>query len=98
LDNRADLYSLTVMLYEMLLGRLPFVNERSKIMISLGHAKQPPPKPTSINAAFPLPLEAFLLKGLEKDPNDRYQSAPNLMAAYENALAEISDDERNTAY
>jgi serine/threonine-protein kinase len=98
LDQRSDLYNLAVVTYEMLLGRLPFQNKQSTIMIALAHAKQPPPEPRSIHPDFPLPLQAFLLKGLAKNPDDRYQWARDYLAGYEAALAELSEDERQRTY
>jgi serine/threonine-protein kinase len=98
LDQRSDLYNLAVVTYEMLLGRLPFHNKASVILLALAHAKEPPPEPRSINPDFPLPLQAFLLKGLAKNPDDRYQWARDYLAGYQAALAELSEDERRRTY
>lgn len=82
---QSDLYSLAVILYEILTGSLPF-NAPSPSSIALQHISQPPPSPRVINPQLPVAVETVLLKALAKDPKDRYSSGAKLMIALENAL------------
>lgn len=82
---QSDLYSLGVLLYEMLTGVVPF-DDASSAALALQHLSQPPPPPRSLNPNLSLAVEAVLLKALEKDPRKRYQSGAELVAALEKAL------------
>ena len=76
IDQRTDVYSLAVMSYELLTGRLPFPSIPGNIMASLdAHISQPPPKPSDIVPGFPKHVEEALLEGLAKDPKKRPRSA-----------------------
>jgi serine/threonine-protein kinase len=87
-DARTDLYSLGVVLYEMLTGRVPF--EADTPMSMLGkHAYEPPPPPRSINPDLPAVVEPVLLRALAKDPADRYQSASLMAEALERLALQI---------
>lgn len=83
---QSDLYSFGVILYEILTGIVPF-NDPSPASVALQHITNKPPAPRSINPDLPMEVEAVLLKALEKDPKDRFQSATKLMDALEKALA-----------
>src|SRR5262249_19565863 len=79
-DQRADLYSLGYILFEILTGKLPFKSNTP--MGFLGkHIVEPPPHPTSLRPDIPKPLEAIILRLLEKHPNDHYASAEKVLAA-----------------
>jgi serine/threonine protein kinase len=82
---QSDLYSLGVVLYEILTGTAPF-NDPSPASIALQHITEAPPPPRSINPELSPAVEAVLLKALEKNPQDRYQSGAKLMAALSDAF------------
>ena len=77
---RSDLYSIGVMLYELLTGRVPFDAE-SPVTIALKHVSEPPVPPAELNPAIPPALEAVVLRALEKDPARRFADADEFAAA-----------------
>lgn len=87
LDGRADQYSLAVIAYELLVGKAPFQAE-SSTSIALMHLTQPPPVPSQVNPDVPAEVDAVLLRGLAKKPEERYPSCAELVRALEAALQE----------
>lgn len=82
---QSDIYSLGVILYEMLTGVVPF-DDASPTSVALQHITQPPPPPRSINALISEETEKVILKALNKAPEDRYKSGVELLEALEKAL------------
>jgi tetratricopeptide (TPR) repeat protein len=81
-DGRADLYGLGVMLYELATERLPFQAVEALAVISQ-HLHASPVRPSNYREDLSAELEAIILKLLEKDPNERFSSAAELLAALE---------------
>lgn len=78
-DHRTDIYSLGVILFEMLTGQVPFDGD-TFLVIALKHKSEPPPDPRKINAQIPSEVSRTILKCLAKDRNKRYQTAEELIA------------------
>jgi serine/threonine-protein kinase len=100
--HRGDLYSVWVLAYELLSGRLPFDRPASMDML-LAHATELPPsfEELGLSEFVPPPIEAVVMRCLEKNAADRPQTARELAAAYESALADVdvassSFEERTT--
>jgi serine/threonine-protein kinase len=73
-DTRSDLYSLGIVLYEMLVGRPPFIGD-SPVAVASKHVRELAPMPRVFNATIPVGIEAVTMKAIAKRPEDRYQHA-----------------------
>ncbi len=78
IDARSDIYSLGVMLYEMITGRLPFMAENS-YGIMHKHINEAPLPPQELCPSLPLGVQQIILCAMEKKPENRYQSAPQML-------------------
>jgi eukaryotic-like serine/threonine-protein kinase len=81
-DQRSDLYSLGVVLYELLTGTVPFVGD-TPVEIAMKHLSQTPEPPSRKRADIPRELDMVVMRALAKNPDDRYQSADEMEADLE---------------
>ena len=88
-DMRSDLYSLGIILYEMLVGKVPF-DDNSVPAVLVKHLSEMPAPPRQLRADLSPALEAVVLRTLEKDPENRYQSAEELSQGLEQALVGVA--------
>ena len=88
-DHRTDIYSLGIMLYELVTGDVPFRAD-TPMAIVIKHISAPMPMPRQINPNIPDYLETLILKATAKNPDDRYQSADEMAVAMERALERLA--------
>jgi serine/threonine protein kinase len=91
----SDLYSIGVMLYEALTGRVPFEGE-SAVAVAMKQVSQMPQRPSSVQPRVSPALDAVVMRALEKDPGQRFQSADAFIAALDQAMREPGGAGRGT--
>jgi len=96
IDQRSDIYSLGIILYEMLAGRVPFEGE-TPLSIAHKHKYDPPADPRKLNAQVPEDLSRLILRCLEKDKGKRYQTAEEFRADLEKIEKGLPTTERVVA-
>lgn len=77
-DSRADIYSVGVVMYEMLTGQLPFQSDNS-VSVALMQLQSDPTKPRELNSSIPVGLEQIVMHAMQKNNKDRYQSAAEML-------------------
>jgi len=95
LDQRTDLYSFGVMLYEMIVGKVPF-NADTPFSIIHDHIYSPLPMPRVVNPMVSEPVERVLLKALAKNREDRFELAEHLVTAFDGAWSQAGNQKQDT--
>ena len=90
-DSKSDLYSLGVVMYEMLTGRVPF-DADTPVSVALKHMQEEPVPPKDINEKIPSSLNDIILKAMRKDTTLRYQSATEMLKDLNMALKDPEGD------
>jgi serine/threonine-protein kinase len=88
-DRRTDIYSLGIVLYELLTGDVPFKAD-TPMAVVVKHMTAAMPMPREVNPEIPKELEQIILKATAKNPEDRYQTATAMAAALEEALETLT--------
>lgn len=77
-DAKSDLYSLGVVMYEMLTGRVPF-DADTPVSVALKHMQEKPVEPVKLNPSIPFAVNQIIMKAMEKEPSLRYQNATEMI-------------------
>ena len=90
-DAKSDIYSLGIVMYEMLTGRVPF-DADTPVSVALMQVQEEPIEPRKLNPQIPLSVNNIILKAMQKDPDDRYQNATEMLIDLSTALKRPDDD------
>lgn len=90
-DAKSDIYSLGIVMYEMLTGRVPF-DADTPVSVALMQVQEDPIEPRKLNPQIPISVNNIILKAMQKDPADRYQSATEMLIDLSTALKRPDDD------
>ena len=90
-DAKSDLYSLGVVMYEMLTGKVPF-DADTPVSVALKHMQEDPVPPIELNDEIPSAVNQIVMKAMQKDPINRYQSATEMLVDLSKALKDPDGD------
>ncbi len=90
-DAKSDIYSLGIVMYEMLTGRVPF-DADTPVSVALMQVQEEPIEPKKLNPQIPLSVNNIILKAMQKDPEDRYQNATEMLIDLSTSLKRPDDD------
>ncbi len=90
-DAKSDLYSLGVVMYEMVTGKVPF-DADTPVSVALKHLQEQPVEPIKLNPNIPVSINKIIMKALQKDPNLRYQTATEMLVDLRKALKNPNGD------
>lgn len=90
-DAKSDIYSLGIVMYEMLTGKVPF-DADTPVSVALKQVQEEPVEPIKYNENIPIGVNRIILKAMQKDPNTRYQNATEMLQDLSMALKKPNED------
>jgi serine/threonine-protein kinase len=90
-DAKSDIYSLGIVMYEMLTGKVPF-DADTPVSVALKQVQEEPVEPIKVNPNIPIGVNRIILKAIQKDPNTRYQNATEMLEDLSMALKKPNED------